>query len=315
MQWREELTLKALARNDYDLFMSVFSTTDRVQHMMYQYYDEEHPMYVAEEAEKSFEFFGETIRRKDAIPKIYEHMDRIIGRVLEEHVGPNDTLLICSDHGFQSFRRQVHVNNWLAENGYLAVKPGVSKSNAKYLAFVDWDNTKAYSLGMGFIYLNLKGREFNGQVDPSEADALLREIGEKFLQARDPENPDKAICEEYYITSEIHNGPYLDLESDMILGIAPTYRVSWASTGGGIDLEKGEDGSYSLAPVCSDNDSAWSGGHVSVALPRVSGVFFSNKKVAVPEGGVRLLQLAPTSLDLLGVPVPSAMDLPPLTWN
>ena len=310
MKWREELIYDQLSRDDWQFFMGVFSTTDRVQHMMYQYWDEEHPLHVgavAEAADREMEFFGETIKLRDAIPAIYAQMDRIMGRVLDGYVRDHDTFMVCSDHGFQSCRYQVNINNWLQEKGWLATKPSLSKSNSRALMFVDWENTRAYSLGMGFVYLNLEGREYKGQVPIEEYDATLAELKTQFL------------AEEYvdaaYIVKEIHEGPHINLESDMILGFGPYYRVSWGGTSGGLALRKNDVGVYEPGPVIEDNDSPWSGGHVSVALGNVPGVFFSNRKVVVPEEGVKALQVAPTVLSILGVPIPDEMDLGPLSFS
>ncbi|MCZ6597166.1 MAG: alkaline phosphatase family protein [Planctomycetota bacterium] len=313
MRWRRRLTFDALERDDWRLFMSVFSTTDRVQHMMYQYYDEEHPLYDEAAANHEFEFFGETIRRKDAIPAIYRQMDRIVGRVMDEFLGPNDTLIVCSDHGFQSFRRQVNVNNWLAEKGYLSISPKIP-SQTTGLTFVDWKNTQAYSLGMGFIYLNLIGREPTGIVPPAEADELLARLRADLLAAEDEETGAR-FCNEVYLTKEIHEGPYLDLEADLIVGFAAGYRVSWAATGGGLHALKNDDGVRVPGPVCTDNTKNWSGGHVSVAMPEVAGAFFCNRSVTIPEGGLNLLHIAPTALAFFGLNVPTDMDLPPLEFE
>ena len=178
--------------------------------------------------------------------------------------------------------------------------------------YVDWAKTRAYSLGMGFLYVNQIGRERGGIVPESEADALLAEISEKMLSATDPENGE-SVCRSVYITKEVHSGPFLDRESDAILGFAPTYRVSWTSTSGGVHWKKNDAGKSVLGPVVTDNTSPWSGGHISVNLPDVAGVFFSNRKVDIPEEGVRALQVAPTVLDLVGVPRPPEMDLGALT--
>ena len=91
MKWRERLTASALERDDWRILMSVFSTTDRVQHMMYQFYDTEHPLYDEAAANREMTFFGETIRLRDAIPAIYKHMDRVMGDVLAK-LEANDTL-------------------------------------------------------------------------------------------------------------------------------------------------------------------------------------------------------------------------------
>jgi predicted AlkP superfamily phosphohydrolase/phosphomutase len=311
LAWREKLAYEALTRDDWRILFSVFSTTDRVQHMMYQYYDPLHPMYDAEEAAKSFSFFGEDIPRSEAIPAIYRQMDRVVGEVLDR-LRDDDVLMVVSDHGFQSFRRQVHVNNWLEQAGFLVTKPCLSKSDSKGLAFVDWEQTRAYSLGMGFVYLNLEGREPNGIVKPSEADALLAEIRASFLATTDPEAPDQLVGKDAYVTREIHTGAFLEDEADLLLGFAGGYRVSWASTFGGMPLERGEDGCMQPATICVDNDKNWSGGHVSVALPDVAGVFFSNRAVDVPNTGIGSLQIAATTLALTGVEVPLEMDQPPL---
>jgi predicted AlkP superfamily phosphohydrolase/phosphomutase len=301
--WRETLTQSALARDDWRLLMSVFSTADRVQHMMYQFYDPTHPLHDAARASEEVEFFGERITLADAIPAIYRKMDRIIGEVRSK-MRPEDTLIVCSDHGFQTFHRQVSLNNWLAEQGYLAVKPNPPTTQA--LLFVDWTRTKAYSLGMGFIYLNLQGREPGGIVSAQEAPALLAEIRSKLLESTDPDSGAK-YCKHVYVTKEIHGGPHLDLEADLIVGFAPPYRVSWSTTGGGIGLREGQ-----LGPICSNNDSPWSGDHISIALEDVPGVFLSNRRFRVPEGGAKALHIAPTALALLGVAKPAAMDLEPL---
>jgi len=306
--WRVRLTHDRLAKDDWRCLMSVFSTTDRVQHMTYQFYDASHPLHDAAVAAREMTFFGERIKLSEAIPAIYRQMDKIIGDVMAK-LRPDDTLFVISDHGFQSFHRQVHLNNWLVENGYLALKP-LTKENRNGLFFVDWAKTRAYSLGLGFIYLNLEGREPNGIVSRDEALDLMQEIRTKLLAATDPENGER-ICTEVYLPREIHDGPHLGLEADLIPGFQPPYRVGWSTSSGGL-YTINDEGGYRPGPICSDNDSNWSGDHVSMALSQVRGVFFSNKKVTVPSEGVRALQIAPTALSLLGVTPPPEMDLPAL---
>jgi len=309
-RWREVVTHDRLAKDDWRCLMSVFSTVDRVQHMMYQYYDREHPLHKPEVAARRMQFFGEEIALSDAIPAIYRQMDRIIGDVLAK-LRPEDTLLVISDHGFQSFRYQVHVNNWLIEQGYLATQP-LTKDNRSGLAFVDWSKTRAYACGLGFIYLNLEGREPNGIVRREEADALRDEIKAKLLAATDPKTGDR-ICSAVYLLQEIHSGDHLGLECDILPGFQPPYRVGWSTSSGGVSTKKQEDGTYLLDPIVTDNDSNWSGDHVSMDESQVRGVFLSNRKVSIPPEGVRALQIAPTALELLGVPIPTEMDLPPLS--
>jgi len=308
---RAVLLRSALAREDWRALMFVESTPDRVQHMMYQFADAQHPAYDATKAARTTSFFGETIPLSDSIRASYQSMDRLVGEVVEKHLHPGDTLLICSDHGFQSFRRQVHLNNWLAREGFLAVRPGATKQDVM-LGFVDWSRTRAYALGLGGIYVNVAGRERDGIVAPDEVPALLAEIKSRLLALED-DGGARAV-RDVYVLSEIHAGPHLDQEADLMVGFEAGWRVSWSTTLGDIFLVD-SNGAFAPGPVFEDNRLNWSGDHVSVAAELVEGVFFSNRKVEIPAGGIDLLHIAPTALALLGVPIPAAYDHPALTFR
>ena len=309
MKWREGLVHYAFDELDWDLLFGVFSITDRVQHMCYQYYDEGHPLYDEARASEKAQFFGE-IELRDAVPHVYRQMDRIVGEVRAK-MADDDVLLLCSDHGFQSARYQVHINNWLAENGYLVLKKDLAdtKKSSSPNVYADWTETRAYALGLGFIYLNLKGREMDGIVDPAEADALMQEIREKWLATVDAETGAN-VCEDVYFSKEIHSGPHLPKEADMLVGFAPNYRVSWRTTQGGIKLAEADDGAIVAGPIYEDNTSMWSGGHVSVNLDKVRGAFFCTEKLQEPGGhGYDVLHVAPTILRFLGIEKPDQMDV------
>lgn len=314
MRWREKMLRASLERDDWRLLFSVLSTPDRVQHMMYQFYDEQHPMYDAATAGREMTFFGETITLQDAIPAIYRQVDRVVGEVMDEYLRPDDTLLICADHGFQSFRRGVNINNWLYENGYLAVKSNLGRNSTGGLAFVDWSRTKAYSLGLGMVYVNQAGREAGGIVAPDEVDELLSQIREDFVATVDPETG-LSMGKDARIMRQIQSGPYADLSPDMMLGFDVGYRVSWRTTTGGMKLSKQDDGTYAPGGVFEDSNKNWSGDHVSVDPTLVQGMFFSNRKVAIPDEGVHVMHIAPTALAVLGVPVPAEYDKQPLAFE
>jgi predicted AlkP superfamily phosphohydrolase/phosphomutase len=314
MKWREQLTRDALEEGDFDVLMAVFSTPDRVQHMCYQFYDELHPLYDEAAASRKMTFFGKEIELRDAIPVIYEQIDRIIGWVQDEYLQDDDTLIVCADHGFQSFRHQVSLNNWLADAGYLKVSDGFGDGSGQMLGFVDWSETQAYAMGLGMIYLNLEGRERDGIVKPAEAEALLREIAGKLSQLEDDRSGTPVpVVEQVILIDDVHDGPFRDREGDLIVGFKPTYRVSWGTTSGGLSLNYDkETKSKTQAGIFSDNESPWSGGHVSVAPQHVAGMFLSNRDVEIPEDGVHLLHIAPTALELLGAPQREEFDKPTL---
>jgi predicted AlkP superfamily phosphohydrolase/phosphomutase len=102
-----EMTLKTLEKDDWSLFVSVFSSTDRVSHMMWRLIDPEHPMYDAKLAEE----YG------DSIEKTYIKMDEMVGEIWDTVDSENTDFYVISDHGFRSFRNGVNLNTWLSTNG------------------------------------------------------------------------------------------------------------------------------------------------------------------------------------------------------
>ncbi len=314
-KWRERLFFDQIKRKDWRLFMGVFSATDRVQHMFYQFYDDQHPLYDAAAANRKTTFFGEEVALKDAIPAIFKQVDRVVGRVLDEELQKDDVLLMCADHGFQTFRNQVHTNNILIQAGLMKLKDGLTDpaAGSNIGDYVDWNQTKAYSMGLGGVYVNLRGREPYGIVAPEDKSAVIGEIQTALLGFLDPATG-QPVMSQAYVTSEVHSGPYLEDEPDVMTGFAPTYRNSWATAGGKASLVKEGDG-VALGPIVVDNLSPWSGGHPSVAAEHVQGLFFSSRPVNLPPGGPNLLHIAPTVLSLLGVPIPEEMDLAPLTFK
>src|SRR5690606_30116059 len=100
---REAMLYDTLERNDSDLIVAVFVQTDRVSHMFYRGYDNQHPL-----------FSTSTPEARGAIEWIYREADRVLGETMSQ-LAPDDRLIVLSDHGFSSFRRSVHLNRWLVE--------------------------------------------------------------------------------------------------------------------------------------------------------------------------------------------------------
>src|SRR5260370_33620294 len=98
-------------------------------------------------------------------------MDELIGRTVRK-IPRDSLLLVVSDHGFKAFERGVNLNTWLHQQGYLTLKEGTASGD--WFQDVDWSRTQAYSLGLNGIYLNLKGRESRGTVEPGREAAASR---------------------------------------------------------------------------------------------------------------------------------------------
>lgn len=277
-QERERMFFSALERTRRGLVACVFDTTDRVQHMFYRYLDKR-------------------VQGPHAgvIEQLYCDMDRLVGETLR-HVDEKTALFVLSDHGFCSFRRGVNLNSWLRENGYLTLHDGASESG-KYFEGLDWSRTRAYSLGLGGLYLNLIGRESGGTVPASEADQLKRELVEKLTGLHDTETGNLAI-RKAYSSSSIYQGPYLDAAPDVIVGYADGYRTSWDAAVGRVS-----------GTVFENNDKAWSGDHC-VDPSLVPGVLFSNLRIDEADPGIE--DMAATALWLFGIPRPAWMEGKPV---
>ena len=208
----------------------------------------------------------------------------------------DSVLMIISDHGFNSFRYGVDLNRWLEAEGYLKVKEG-SRSE-KYLAGIDWSQTRAFAVGLAGIFLNVKGRQSQGIVAPgAEAAALCREIAEKLGALVDSENSQSAV-KKVYVAAEVYRGPYKGAAPDLIVGYQRGYRASWETAIGQVTGE-----------VFHKNLKAWSGDHC-VDQSLVPGVLFCNRKIETEHP--RLMDIGPTVLDMFGVAVPGHMDGKPL---
>jgi len=259
----------------------VFDITDRVQHMFWRYLEEDHPANRGQDLAKY----------RDVIATMYQKMDGLVGRVMEK-TRDKDVLIVMSDHGFTSFRRGVNLNTWLHQNGYLALTG--SPSGAEWFHDVDWSGSRAYAVGLGGVYLNLKGREARGIVLPgTEEKALKQELIGRLRGLRDEERGAVAI-DEVYDTHETYKGPYVQDGPDLIAGFSRGYRISWTSATGAVTER-----------VFEDNVKAWSGDHC-INPTEVPGVFFCNRKV--DEGRANIMDVGPTVLDLFGVQVPTYCD-------
>ena len=247
---REAMLFDTLERHDSDLVVAVFVQTDRVSHMFWRGFDPQHPLHRQT---------GSVAR--SAIRWIYGEADRILGRVLRV-MRPEDRLIVLSDHGFTSFRRAVHLNRWLADAGYLTLKPGETSSESLF-ANVDWTRTKAFALGLNGIFLNLAGREALGIVQPEDAAAVKREIAEKLKQLRDPQTEDPAIAT-VYDGNRIYSGQRTADAPDLVIGYQRGYRASWQTALGGVPES-----------LIEDNLQKWSGDHC-VEPSLVPGVLFTS---------------------------------------
>jgi len=283
---REKVFLKALERTPRGLCACVFDTTDRLQHMFFRCLDEKHPANRGKEVNKY----------RDVIKESYQHMDEVVGKVLNR-IDEKTLLMVISDHGFAPFRRGVNLNTWLYQNGYLHLKDGRTTSG-DWFEGIDWQKTKAYSLGLAGIFINRKGRESCGTVEEGEeVNRLKYELIGKLTGIVDQEKGEVAI-RNVVDTEDMFKGPYRQDAVDLLIGYNSGYRNSWACATGRV-----------TETVFEDNTRSWSGDHC-VDPKLVPGVFFANRKITRNDPGIQ--DIAPTVLQIFGVNIPGYIQGTPL---
>jgi len=334
-QWTKA-ALYLLENHPQDVMMFVFMSIDTVQHYFWQHMDKAHFLHDLKLAPR----FG------DAVRKVYERLDAAAGQIIDR-LPPETTLFVVSDHGGGPVvDRTIFLNRYLAQLGLLhydekttsgirrlgkkllrvsfsvlrstlssrqksrlaVLFPKIrQKSEMAYSSFtsIDWSRTKAYCSEVlaspPSIWINLKGVKPQGIVDPGDYEALVTFIIEKLAELKDPRSG-KPVINRVYRRNEIFHGPFSREGADLVL--------DWWS----------EDSLFSTQPSFPEDTgkpaliirehrpsetSEWGGTHRlnGILIARGSG-FKSGAEIA----NARLIDIAPTLLHLLGVPVPEDMD-------
>jgi predicted AlkP superfamily phosphohydrolase/phosphomutase len=323
---RKNAALYLMQKASWDFFAIVFQGTDLIQHRAACFWDEEYCRRHPEEVQK----FGQVVNQ------YYEKIDRCIAELVEA-AGQDCSVIIVSDHGAGPSRKTLFINRWLIQQGFLALKPlrpwqayslemktsnfGAALTKAHLspfrrmmprwllgkrvavpfpikkplgLAAVDWNRTKAYSILRwtdGAIRINLKGREPGGVVEPGlEYETVRDVIAQRLLEIKDPETGDQVI-DKVCKREEVYTGPYTDEAPDLTI---LTKDVSYPF---GVDLEAG-----GLLETPAD----WTSG-----THRMNGIFLMRGgavNIGQELSGLRIIDVAPTVLYLMGLPIPEDMD-------
>jgi predicted AlkP superfamily phosphohydrolase/phosphomutase len=236
----------------------------------------------------------------DAIFNVYEKVDQALGELLET-IGDEADVMLVSDHGFGPLKKVVFLNNWLGSRGYLKLrKPGLLARLKKAAGrpqknIPDWSATKAYFRGtIGNIFLNVKGRDPEGIVDPADRPVLCKELAAGLLNMTDPDTGERVV-------QSVYSGD--DLGTRDVPGapdLVVTFNRGYSVVGDEITLQGLKDTGKIIA---SSNN--WSGNHEPDGILIAAGRGFKNN-FSVPSAAIR--DIAPTILHFLGVPVPEAMD-------
>ncbi len=264
------------------VFFFYFSSLDLNSHMFWRLMDPKHPGYDATLAAQN----------GSAIADFYQQIDQVLGEVLPK-LDAHTTLLVLSDHGFAPYYRSFNLNTWLLNNGYITLKSDAPSDSSEPLNGVDWSQTRAYGIGLNGLYVNEKGRDRNGIVQPdAQADALIRELKEKLLKVKDPKTG-LAVITRVDRATEVYQGPYANSGPDLLVGYNRGYRAGWKTILGAFPPD-----------VLEDNTNPWSGDHC-MDYTLVPGVLLSNREISAEAPA--LTDIAPTILSEFGITKPQAM--------
>jgi predicted AlkP superfamily phosphohydrolase/phosphomutase len=326
---REQLSLHLLQTERWDLFQVVFMAPDEAQHTYWEFQDSDSP-------------YRHVIRR------VYQRADQAIGALLTQlarNSQQDETIVIViSDHGGGPFRWMVNLNCWLAESGYLQfrvtagtnlwkrLKGAVAKEMARayrhvpartrlalrrrlgvrhfdrmkgnfesilLASTIEWKHTMAYSLGSGGnIFVNLHGREPAGIVRAgTEYEYLCRELSDQLICLTDPETG-RPVVRRVYRREELYQGPFLDQAPDLI--------VEWQDyTYWGRGSYDTQLSTFEAQRQFDFSDQPLSGAH------RMEGILIAygpGVQAGIQIEKANLLDMAPTILGILGIPIPRYMD-------
>ncbi|NUT50851.1 MAG: phosphodiesterase [Saccharothrix sp.] len=223
----------------------------------------------------------------DPLLDYYRVLDHELGRLLAV-LPPDTAVLVVSDHGARRMRGGVRVNQWLVDHGYLRLRPGCPPGEVGPET-VDWDRTAAWGEGGYYarVCLNVRGREPRGALTGAAADAVLEELRTGLGQVRDGTGAPLATTAR--TPDELYRAR---------LGVPPDLLVLFDDLGCRSIGTLGAGGVFT-----ADNDTG-----VDLANHSMDGVLLCHRAaVELPAAGAELYDIAPTVLDLLGLPVPDGM--------
>ncbi len=320
---RTRTALHLAQTQPWDVFASVFFDTDRVLHQLWHYLDPDHSWRTDREDHEWIvrEYFQKVDESVDRLLACANEETLII--VLSDHgMGPARNFIVLNNWLLDSGLLRLKGNLWtrlkesLFRHGFtlrnvhqIADRLGLAQQ-AEYiagyfvdhllkLAFlsfrdVDWTRSRAYSFGrhLGSIYINVRGREPQGIVQPgAEYEAVRDEIERLAYDFRDPRTGRKLIGE-VLRREEIFSGPYLDRAPDLILR-----------------PKEPSDIFFGLADFGHrDTVSAvyrYSGMHRDYGMLIMKG---PGVRKGTTLDGASIQDIAPTALHTMGLPVPADMD-------
>lgn len=274
-----EVIKHMIRTKDWRFFMFVEIGLDRIHHAFWKYFDETHHLH-----EPGSEFEG-------VMEDYYVLLDSKVGELLEL-VDDDTIILVASDHGGKPMKGAFCVNTWLEKQGLLKLKKPVDKVVRLNDVDVDWENTVAWGWGGYYarIFLNLKGREEHGVVDPKDFESVRMDIADRIRNIKGPNGEawDTIVLKPEEIYPECNGDP-----PDLMVYFD---NLSWRSAG-----TMGQGNLYLPENDTGPDDAV----HDKMGLY----IYYDPRRdLGGREEDLDILDVAPTLLKAMGLKIPVEME-------
>ncbi len=273
------------AKEKWDFFALHEIGPDRLHHTFWKFFDPSHPRY---EANPKFQTL---------VDDYYSMLDGEIGQLLDL-VDDDVRILVASDHGSQAMQGCFCINEWLIQKGYLALKgPRPKPGTPIEQVPIDWSKTSAWGAGGYYarIFYNVKGREPEGTIAPSGVAAFEAKLTADLKQVKKPDGQPLAV------DVRLPKNIYREVRGDSPDLMVYFDNAAWRSAG-----TIGYDSLYLAENDTGPDDSVHSfEGIYAISDPR------TGKGTRGPEE--KLIDIAPTVLQLIGVPIPPELQGRPIS--
>jgi len=277
---RFDLVQAFLESQPWDFFMFVEIGLDRIHHGFWKYYDKTHRKYAPDN------------KYENAILDYHKYLDKRIGEILDS-LDDDTVVLVVSDHGAKKMEGAININDWLIKEGLMTLKSPPEGLVKVEKADVDWSKTVAWGLGgyYGRLFMNVKGREKQGVIEPEDYEKVRNEIIEKLAAITDEKG--KNIGTVAHKPQDVYSGPNIDQAPDLIVFFGDLF---WRSTG-----TIGHDSIHSFETEIGPDD----------AVHAQHGIFIlydPKEKRGKKLEDLEIYDVSPTVLSVMGIDIPEDME-------
>jgi len=268
-----------LKEQEWDYFHFVDIGLDRMHHGFWSFFDEKHVQ------------FEPGNRYQDAIPAYYLWLDEQIGKALEL-LGDDTLVLVVSDHGAQRLDGGIAINEWLIREGLLVLNEYPTALTAFEKLNVNWSKTRVWSEGGYYarIFFNVQGREPNGVIASSEYESFQDELKAKLEGLTDQKG--QPLNSLVFKPKDIYRN---------VRNVAPDLIVHF----GGLRWRSIGTVGHSTIHVRENDTGPDACNHAQYGMFILAA---PNCPLNGEYEGARLLDIAPTLLDLAGYEIPESMQ-------